>query len=77
MMPRAKNKQGPHKKSLSPTLRRRLRTKLLIMIMVIIYFLLNMCHLPDIVNGYHYWRELGRLLREINIEYTSSGVSEV
>ena len=43
------------------------------MIMVIIYFLLNMCHLPDIVNGYDYWRELERLLREINIEYTSSG----
>lgn len=54
MMPWAKNKQGPHKKSLNPTSRRRLRTKLLIMIMVIIYFLLNVCHLSDIVNGYDY-----------------------
>ena len=54
MMPQAKNKQRPHKKSLNPTSRRRLRTKVLIMIMVIIYFLLNVCHLSDIVNGYYY-----------------------
>lgn len=29
-------------------------TKLMIIIKVIIYFLLNMCHLPDIVHGYDY-----------------------
>lgn len=52
MIPGTKNKQGLHKNSLNPTVRSRLRTKLLIRIVVIIYFLLNMCHLPDIVNRY-------------------------
>lgn len=52
MIPGTKNKQGLPKKSLNPTVRSRSRTKLLIRIVVIIYFLLNMCHLPVIVNRY-------------------------
>lgn len=54
MMPRTKNKQGLYKKSLNPTIRRRLRTKLFIMSVIIAYFLWNICHLPDILNRCDY-----------------------
>lgn len=48
MKPRAENKQGLKKKALNPTIGR-LRTKLLIVIVITIYCLLNIHHTRDIV----------------------------
>lgn len=48
MKPRTENKQALKKKALNPTIRR-LRTKLLIVIVVTIYCLLNIHHTLDIV----------------------------
>lgn len=49
MMQRTKNKQGLLKKALNSTMWKGLKIKLQIMAVVIIYFLLNVYHMPNMV----------------------------